>query len=243
MSADWKLPKQMKTWPGACMPPLSPGGNQSARNAPYFSSRELLEPISLTPLPDTIQQGVGSCTPRHCPGPHLQEQRLVKPLAAGQSPFLQGHEKFGMRVDISMGTLCGYPTEEFQKCSSLKKVFGSSLPVPWLLPLQEVGLLGKCSLPESQLHQEESDQSNRASPRKDAHGCAGAATQLGRDVGNVAGPWDPTWLPGTATTEASSLRMAAPGPLPITVYAQGSAGGFFMPRMRWDGRCQAGRYG
>lgn len=56
-----KLPTQMKTWLGAGRPPLSPGRNQSARNPSHFSSRVPLEPTSLLPLLDTIQQGVHSC--------------------------------------------------------------------------------------------------------------------------------------------------------------------------------------
>lgn len=43
---------------------------------------DLLEPTSLTPLPDPVQQGACSCPPGHSPGPHLQEQRLLKHLAA-----------------------------------------------------------------------------------------------------------------------------------------------------------------
>lgn len=91
-------------------------------------------------------------------------------------------------------------------------------------------MLGNHSLLGSRLHRE-SDQSDTASLRKGAHVRTGAATQLEHDLENFSGSWDPPWLPGTATTEALSLRMAATGLVHITAYAQGVAGSFILPRM------------
>lgn len=93
---------------------------------PFSAPEDPLEPRSLTPWPDTVQQGVRSCTPGCHPMPHLQEQRLVKPQAG---TILQGHGKLGAGVDISVGTLCLWPTRWTSEMLILKKkAFGSLLP-------------------------------------------------------------------------------------------------------------------